>query len=155
MRNKASWRCMARGRAAMARPTITAISSHCAASSREASGTTQFATARNTGEESVIAGNVDVAPQAGNKPPRPLLDRAGPLLFQQRPLARDPPAVAAEAAVRSHDPVAGDDERRGVRGAGPRHGASGGPHSHSPAAGRVGTRGGVGGATASGPPPPL
>src|SRR5213596_3825283 len=79
MRNRASWRCMARGRAAMARATIAAISSHCAASSREASGTTQVATARNTGEESVIAGNVDVAPQAGNKSPRPLLDRAGPL----------------------------------------------------------------------------
>src|SRR5436190_4311032 len=95
MRNRASWRCMARGRAAMAGATMAAISSHCAASSREASGTTQVATARNTGEESVIAGNVDVTPQAGNKSPRPLLDRAGPLLFQQRPLACDPPAVAA------------------------------------------------------------
>src|SRR5216117_2815359 len=115
MRNRASWRCTARGRAAMAPATMASISSHCAASSREASGTTQVATARNAGEESVIAGNVDVAPQAGNKPPRPLLDRAGPLLFQQRPLARDTPAVAAEAAVRSHDPVAGDDEPRGAR----------------------------------------
>src|SRR5207249_6978768 len=126
MRNRASWRCMARGRAAMARATVAAISSHCAASSREASGTTQVATARNTGEESVIAGNVDVAPQAGNKPLRPLLDRAGPLLFQKCTLARDAPAVLAEPPVRSHDPVAGDDERRGVRGTGPRHGASGG-----------------------------
>src|SRR2546426_4809636 len=155
MRNKASWRCMARGRAAMARPTITAISSHCAASSREASGTTQFATARNTGEESVIAGNVDVAPQAGNKPPRPLLDRAGPLLFQQRPLERDPPAVAAEAAVRSHDPVAGDDERRGVRGAGPRHGASGGRPADGPCDVGGGTRGAGGGTAQRFPHAPL
>ena len=40
----------------MARATMAAISSHCAASNREASGTTQVATARNTGEESVIGG---------------------------------------------------------------------------------------------------
>src|SRR5213593_3986756 len=126
MRNKASWRCTARGRAAMARATMAAISSHCATSSREASGTTQVATARNTGEESVIAENVDVAPQAGNKPPRPLPDRASPLLFQQRALTRDAPAVAAEAAARSHDPVARDNERRGVRGTSARNGARGG-----------------------------
>src|SRR2546427_12480101 len=53
-----------------------------------------------SGEESVIAGNVDVAPQAGNKRPRPLLDRAGPLLFQKCTLARDAPAVPTEPAVR-------------------------------------------------------
>src|SRR5207247_2768 len=119
MRSRASWRCTARGRAAMAPATMASISSHCAASSREASGTTQVATARNAGEESVIAGNVDVAPQAGNKPPRPLLDRAGPLLFQKCTLARDAPAVPTEPPVRSHAPVAGDDERRGVRGTAP------------------------------------
>src|SRR2546427_9359035 len=84
----------------MTSATMASISSHCAASSREASGTTQVATARNTGEESVIAGNVDVAPQAGNKRPRPLLDRAGPLLFQKCTLARDAPAVPTEPAVR-------------------------------------------------------
>src|SRR5437867_13173300 len=95
----------------MARATMAAISSHCATSSREASGTTQVATARNSGEGSLIAGNGDVAPQAGNKPPRPLLDRAGPLLSRHRPLARDPPAVAAAAAIRPHDPVVGDDQR--------------------------------------------
>src|SRR5437879_2185565 len=144
MRNRASWRWMARGRAAMARPTIAAISSHCAASSREASGTTQVATARNTGEESVIAGNVDVAPQAGNKRPRPLLDRSGPLLFQKCTLARDIPAVPTEPAVRPDDPVAGNDQRRGVRGAGPRHGAAGERRSDGPSDGRVGT-GGAGG----------
>src|SRR2546422_1058127 len=155
MRNRASWRWMARGRAAMARATIAAISSHCAASSREASGTTQVATARNTGEESVIAGNVDVAPQAGNKPPRPLLDRAGPLLFQQRPLARDAPAVPTEPAVRSHDPVARDNERRGVRGAGPRHGASGGRLADGPCDLGVGTSGAVGDAAQRFPHAPL
>src|SRR2546430_16927562 len=115
MRNKASWRCTARGRAAMAPPTMASISSHCAASSREASGTTQVATARNAGEERVIAGNVDVAPQAGNKRPRPLLDRAGPLLFQKRTLARDAPAAPTEPAARPDDPAAGHDERRAVR----------------------------------------
>ena len=36
--------------------TIASISSHCAASSRAASGTTHVATARNAGEESAIAG---------------------------------------------------------------------------------------------------
>src|SRR6266516_3527718 len=106
MSNRASWRCTARGRAAMAPATMASISSHCAASSREASGTTQVATARNAREKSVIAGNVDVAPQAGNKPPRPLLDRAGPLLFQKCTLARGAPAVPTEPAVRPHDPAA-------------------------------------------------
>src|SRR5256885_5248694 len=104
----------------MTSATMASISSHCAASSREASGTTQVATARNAGEESVIAGNVDVAPQAGNKRPRPLLDRSGPLLFQKCTLARDTPAVPTEPAVRPDDPVAGNDQRRGVRGAGDR-----------------------------------
>src|SRR5205809_1150572 len=155
MRNRASWRCMARGRAAMVGATMAAVSPDGAASSREASGTTQVATGRNTGEESVIAGNVDVAPQAGNKSPRPLLDRAGPLLFQQRPLACDPPAVAAEAAVRSHDPVAGDDERCGVRGAGPRHGASGGRLADGPRDVGVGTSGAVGDAAQRFPHGPL
>src|SRR5207302_5858359 len=144
MRNKASWRCTARGRAAMTSATMASISSHCAASSWEASGTTQVATARNAGEESVIAGNVDVAPQAGNKRPRPLLDRAGPLLFQKCTLARDAPAVPTEPAVRPDDPVAGDDERRGVRGAGPRHGASGERLADGPGDVSVGTSGAVG-----------
>src|SRR5256714_1467535 len=131
----------------MTSATMASISSHCAASSREASGTTQVATARNAGEESVIAGNVDVAPQAGNKRPRPLLDRAGPLLFQKCTLARDAPAVPTEPAVRPDDPVAGDDERRGVRGAGPRHGASGGRVAGGTREVRVGT-GGAGGEAA-------
>src|SRR3989475_2509847 len=155
MRNKASWRCTARGRAAMAPATMASISSHCAASSREASGTTEVATARNAGEESVIAGNVDVAPQAGNKPPRPLLDRAGPLLFQKCTLARDAPAVPTEPAVRPDDPVAGDDERRGVRGAGPRHGASGGGLADGTCDVGVGTSGAVGGAAQRFPHAPL
>src|SRR6266480_4771479 len=144
MRNKASWRCTARGRAAMTSATMASISSHCAASSREASGTTQVATARNAGEESVIAGNVDVVPQAGNKQPRPLLDRAGPLLFQKCTLARDAPAVPTETAVRPHDPVAGDHKRRGVRGTGPRNGARGGRLADGTRDLAVGARGAVG-----------
>src|SRR5207244_3951814 len=118
--------------------------------SREASGTTQVATARNGGEESVSAGTVDVAPHAGNKRPRPLLDRAGPLLFQKCTLARDAPAVPTEPAVRPDDPVAGDDERRGVRGAGPRHGASGERLAAGPCDVGGGTSGAAGGAA-----PPL
>src|SRR3989454_12364126 len=155
MRNKAGWRCTARGRAAMAPATMASISSHCAAASREASGTTQVATARNAGEDSVIAGNVDGAPQAGNKPPRPLLNRAGPLLFQKCTLARDAPAVPTEPAVRPHDPVAGDDQRRGVRGTSTRHGASGGRLADGPCDVGVGTRGAVGGAGERFPYAPL
>jgi transposase len=54
------------------------------------------------------------------------------LTHKQRALARKPPAVAGEAAVITHDPVARNRDREGVGGAGARDGAHGSWRADAP-----------------------
>ena len=83
--------------------------------------------------------NPGARPEQGATPPRAGRGArwSGPglvpgFVIEQRPLAFQPPAIAAQRAVLAHHAVAGHDHRHGVGGAGPPDGALAVPAAPAP-----------------------